>query len=40
MGGHYGGAKAASVTLDAFETYFNNNFPENIDYKDKKTINA
>ena len=40
MGGHYGGAKAASVTLDAFETYFNNNFPVNIDYKDKKTINA
>lgn len=39
MGGHRGGAQAASLTIDIFSKYFTNNFPFSISYNDKFAIN-
>ena len=39
MGGHFGGSKAASISIKTFEDYFKNNFPGNVNYNDKHTIN-
>ncbi|WP_412031717.1 PP2C family protein-serine/threonine phosphatase [Metamycoplasma buccale] len=40
MGGHYGGAKCATLTIQYFEEFFKNNFPTNVIFNDKKTINT
>ncbi|AWX69519.1 PP2C family protein-serine/threonine phosphatase [[Mycoplasma] anseris] len=39
MGGHYGGAKCASLVTDLFETYFKTNFPHDVQYDNKIAIN-
>lgn len=39
MGGHFGGAKAATISIETFDNYFKNNFPGDVDYNDKHTIN-
>ncbi|WP_373440344.1 PP2C family protein-serine/threonine phosphatase [Metamycoplasma equirhinis] len=39
MGGHFGGAKCAELTIETLKNYFLQTFPDNLKFNDKRNIN-